>query len=316
MHQKVVVTGGAGFLGSHLVEALIEKNFQVVVLDDFSSGKPSNLQRVATHPWLKVVKGDIREKGTVQHLLKHTAVVFHEAADVSVLKSIKNPGLTNDVNVNGTLSLLRSAVKNRVGRFINASSAAVYGDQGDVRNNEKMLPRPVSPYAVSKLAAENYCEAFYETYGLETVSLRYFNVYGPRQRSGQYSGVITSFLKRARAGLPPIIYGDGGQTRDFIHVSDVVQGNLLAMKNDQAVGNIFNIGTGKSVSISSLARIIISLSGRRGLNSMSKNAKLGDLRHSCADITKSRRLLDYAPRISLAEGLQRIVQRQLVSRNN
>src|SRR5207245_1904110 len=145
-------------------------------------------------------------------------------------------------------------------------------------------------------------------HSIKTFIIQNFNLYGTKKRSGQYSVVITSFLKRARAVLPPIIYGDGGQTRDFIHVSDVVQGNLLAMKNDQAVGNIFNIGTGKSVSISSLARMIISLSGRRGLNSMSKNAKLGDLRHSCADITKSRRLLDYAPRISLAEGLQRIVQ--------
>lgn len=307
MHQKAVVTGGAGFLGSHLVEALIEKNFQVVVLDDFSSGKLANLKRVATHPRLGIVKGDIREKGIVQHLLKRTSVVFHEAADVSVPKSVRNPGHTNDVNVNGTLNLLQSAVKNRVGRFINASSASVYGDQRAVRNIEEMCPRPHSPYAVSKLSAENYCQAFYDTYGLETVSLRYFNVYGPRQGLGQYSGVITSFLKRTSAGLPPIIYGDGGQTRDFIHVSDIVQANLLAMESDRAVGNVFNVGTGRSVSISRLAEMIIGLSGRRGLRSVMKSAKPGDVRHSCADLTKSRKLLDYAPRVSLAEGLERIV---------
>jgi UDP-glucose 4-epimerase len=308
MGRKAVVTGGAGFVGSHLVEALIEKNFQVVVLDDFSSGKLSNLRRVANHPQLKVVKGDIRDKGTIQHLLKNTDAVFHEAAEVGVGRSVRNPDLTNDVNVNGTLNLLRSAVKNHVGRFINASSAAIYGDQGTVPNYEEMGPQPLSPYAASKLSAENYCQAFHETYRLETVSLRYFNVYGPRQGLGEYSGVISSFLKRTSAGLPPIIYGDGRQTRDFVHVSDVVQANLLAMNDDRAVGNVFNIGSGESVSISSLAKVIIRLSGRRGLHAILKGAKLGDIRHSCADIRKSKRLLDYAPSVSLSEGLQRIVQ--------
>jgi len=308
MRQKAVVTGGAGFLGSHLVEALLDKNFQVVVLDDLSSGKMSNLKSVASHPRLKIVKGDIRDTGTIRHLLKNTDVVFHEAAEVSVPRSIKNPNLTNDVNVNGTLNLLQSAVKNRVGRFVNTSSASIYGDHGMVANREEMCPRPISPYAVSKLSAENYCQAFYETYGLETVSLRYFNVYGPRQGLGQYSGVIGSFLKRTSAGLPPIIYGDGGQTRDFVHVSDVVQANMFAINDDRAVGNVFNIGTGKSVSISSLARMIIGLSGRRGLRTIMKDAKPGDVRYSCANITKSRKLLGYAPRVSLAEGIRRIIQ--------
>lgn len=308
MHQKAVVTGGAGFLGSHIVEALIEQNFQVFVLDDFSSGTVSNLKRVAGHSRLTIARGDIRESRIVQHLLRHTNVVFHEAADVSVSRSVRNPGQTNDVNVNGTLNLLRSAVKNRVGRFINASSASVYGDQGAIRNSEEMCPRPLSPYAVSKLSAENYCQAFCDTYGLETVSLRYFNVYGPRQRTGPYSGVITSFFKRTKAGMAPVIYGDGRQTRDFIHVSDVVQANLLAMDSDRAVGNVFNIGTGQSVSINSLAKTIIDLSGRRGLRPSMKGAKPGDVKHSCADTTKSKRLLDYAPRVSLPEGLRSIAR--------
>jgi UDP-glucose 4-epimerase len=308
LRQKAVVTGGAGFIGSHLVEALLEKDYQVVVLDDFSSGKLSNLRRIANHPQLKTVKGDIRDKGTIEHLLKNTDVVFHEAADVGVGRSIRNPDFTNDVNVNGTLNLLRSAVKNRIGRFVNASSAAIYGDQGKVPNSEEMCPQPLSPYAVSKLSAENYCQAFYQTYGLKTVSLRYFNVYGPRQGSGQYSGVISSFLKRTSAGLPPIIYGDGRQTRDFVHVSDVVQANILAMDDRRAVGNVFNIGSGKSVSVSSLAKMIIALSGRPELHAIMKHTKPADVRHSCADIGKSMRLLHYAPRVSLSEGLKRIVK--------
>lgn len=308
MRRRAVVTGGAGFLGSHLVEALIEKNFQVVVLDNFSSGKLANLRRVANHPKLKIVNGDIRDNRTAYHLLNNTNVVFHEAAEVGLGRSIRNPGLTNDVNVNGTLNLLRSAINNQVGRFVNASSAAIYGDQGMVPNHEEMCPQPLSPYAVSKLSAENYCQAFYETYGLETVSLRYFNVYGPRQGLGEYSGVINSFLKRTVAGLSPIIYGDGHQTRDFVHVSDVVQANLRAMTDDRAVGNVFNIGSGKSISISRLAKMIIGLSGRRGLHSIMKGAKIGDIRHSCADIRKSKRLLDYAPSVSLSDGLQRIIQ--------
>jgi len=305
MRQKAVVTGGAGFIGSHLVDALL-RNFDVTVLDDFSSGKLSNLPRVKHQRGLKIIRGDIRNKTTVSAALKNAYVVFHEAAKVSVLRSVENPILTNDVNVNGTLNLLHSAVKNRVTRFVYASSSSVYGEQGRVPKNENMRPMPLSPYAVSKLSAESYCRAFYKTYGLKTVSLRYFNVYGPRQRTGPYSGVITLLVKRARKGLPAIIFGDGEQTRDFTYVSDVVQANLSAMEKVDSAGDVFNIGTGSSVSINSLARTIYEIHSGRGIAVERRSPRPGDVRYSRADISKARKVLGYSPRVSLREGLEHI----------
>ncbi len=309
MREKIVVTGGAGFIGSHLVEALLP-NYDVVVIDDLSSGKISNLATARRIRRFKFIEADIRDTGVVRKTLKHAAIVFHQAAKVSVPGSVKNHILANDINVNGTLNLLRLAVKNRVRRFIYASSSSVYGEQGRVPKKEQMRPKPLSPYAVSKLAAEEYCHAFYSSYGLETVSLRYFNVYGPRQRTGPYSGVINSFINRATSGLAPLIFGDGRQTRDFTHVSDVVHANVLAMTSRTGVGEPFNIGTGRSISIMRLARLIIRLTAHSTLSPILKPERAGDVRYSCADISKTKRFLGYAPRIPLEEGLQRLILSQ------
>jgi len=235
----------------------------------------------------------------VRRVLRGVEVVFHEAALTSVPDSAVDPLHTNEVNVTGTLRLLKASAELGVRRLIYASSSSVYGDQAKQPIKEDSVPRPMSPYAVSKLAAENYCSAFSRLGQLETVCLRYFNVYGPRQGRGPYSGVITIFQDRLRRNKPPIIYGDGQQTRDFVSVRDVVQANMLAMRVKEAAGEVFNIGSGVRTSISMLAEMAIGASGKRNMRPIHAAARSGDIRHSCADITKACRILGYSPRITL-----------------
>jgi UDP-glucose 4-epimerase len=307
--ETVLVTGGAGFIGSHLVDRLIADGYKVRVLDNLSTGKLQNIWKHKETKNFRFIKGDIRDLSTVRKALRKVHVVFHEAAHVSVTDSFTNPTRTSEVNTTGTLTLLQASVECGVKRLIYSSSASIYGNQGEQRVKEDSTPRPMSPYAVSKLAAENYCSIFNKLNKLETVSLRYFNVYGPRQSVNQYSGVITLFQDRVRKNTPPIIYGDGKQTRDFVHVLDVVEANMLAMKTKKAAGEVFNIGTGQKTGILTLAKMIIQTSGNKQLRPIHLPARSGDIKHSCADIAEARAYLGYSPRITLKDYLAELTQR-------
>jgi UDP-glucose 4-epimerase len=227
--SEILVTGGAGFIGSHIVDRLLDEGFRVSVVDDLSTGKKQNLVQHDGKQTFHFIEGDIRDYDLVKKVVSGVDAVFHEAALVSVTSSVENPLLANDINVTGTVNLLKACVDAHVKRFVFASSCAVYGDSETLPNHENLMPMPLSPYAVSKLAAENYVKVFHDVYDLETVILRYFNVYGSRQVYGPYSGVISIFINRLLENNPPIIYGDGEQIRDFVNVHDVVEANMLAL---------------------------------------------------------------------------------------
>jgi nucleoside-diphosphate-sugar epimerase len=307
--SKALVTGGAGFIGSHLVDRLLAEGFEVTVLDDFSAGQ---MQNIAPHRDLEefhLVHGDVRDTCLVKKVVGDIDVVFHEAALVDVHLSIENPLLFNDVNLAGTLNLLKACSDSDVKRFIFASSAAVYGDSKPDRKRETTLCKPVSPYAVSKLAAEKYAEIFNDLYGLETVSLRYFNVYGPRQLAeSSYSAVITAFISRLLSVQSPIIFGDGMQTRDFVHVDDVVSANMLALWSKNVVGEVFVIGSGTTTSVYELAQRLQAITNTEHLKPIFAEPRAGDIKHCSADISKAQKLLCFHPKIRLEDGLLSLVK--------
>ena len=327
--MKYLVTGGAGFIGSHIVDALVANGHDVVVLDDLSSGHKENLSKV----WKQItfVEGDIRDAATCLKAAKGCNGIFHEAALVSVPDSINRPRDNHDINITGTLNILEAARQQRVERVVFASSAAVYGDNPELPKREDMLPEPKSPYALAKLTGEYYLKVYAECFGLETVALRYFNVFGPRQDpSSMYSGVISIFSERIKKGLPVTIYGDGRQTRDFVNAADVVQANLLAMgvqksavkgqKSDQPnpyqpttdshqpVSRNFvvlNVATGKQTSLLQLLSALEELMGSKVERNFAA-ARPGDIQHSLADISKARKVLGFKPQITLEKGLLQI----------
>jgi len=304
-NKRVVITGGAGFIGSHLAEELAENN-EVVVIDNLSTGKLENIKHLIDNKKIVFKKGDIRDLDFLKEEFKGVDYVFHQAAIVSVPFSVEDPILTNEVNVNGTLNVLIAARDCGVKKVIYASSCAVYGDNPNLPLKEDMLPMPLSPYAVTKLAGEYYCQVFTEVYGLPTISLRYFNVYGPRQdANSDYAAVIPKFIKRVLEDKPPIIYGDGKQTRDFIFVKDVVKANIMAAKSN-ATG-VFNIASGKQVSINELANLIIEIMGK-DFEPIHQRPRPGDIRHSIADISKAKEKLNFQPEYSLKEGLEKTVR--------
>jgi len=305
--MKVLVTGGAGFIGSHVVDKLMLDGHDVVVLDNLYSGNMKNIEHHLDESRFRFVEGDIRQPRTVKKAIEGVDAVIHEAAIVSVPLSIENPVLTNEVNVLGTLNLLEASIKTKVKRFVYLSSCAVYGDVAKLPINEDSPVRPISPYASSKLAAEEHCTSFFENHGLETVRLRYFNVYGPRQAASDYAGVMVKFLERIRMDQPPIIFGDGEQTRDFVHVNDVVEATLLAINRDGVAGNLFNIGTGEVVTINKLCDVFLELTGKKHLKPIFKDAKPGEVRHSQADITKAMNLLGYSPKVPLRSGVREFI---------
>ena len=307
--MKVLVTGGAGFIGSHVVDKLVLDGHEVVVLDDLSSGSMKNIEHHLDESGFRFVEGDIRQSRTVEKALEGVDAVIHEAAIVSVPLSMENPALTNEVNIFGTLNLLEASLRAKVKRFIYVSSCAVYGDASKLPINEDAPTRPLSPYASSKLAAEEHCRAFHENYGLETVRLRYFNVYGPRQSTNEYAGVMVKFLERIRMDQPPVIFGDGEQTRDFVYVSDVVEATLLALNREGAAGKVFNIGTGEVTTINKLCKIFLELTGKTHLKPIYIDPKQGDIRHSRADITKAMKLLGYRPKVSIERGVREFLNR-------
>lgn len=298
--KKVVVTGGAGFIGSHLVSELVGRGYRVTILDDLSTGRMENIEELVKNHDAEFIRGGITDLALLQQVFKDTLYVFHQAAFVSVPGSIADPQISHEVNLTGTLNVLLAARDNNVKKVIFASSSSVYGDTPTLPQKEDMTPQPLSPYAVTKLAGEYYCQVFYENYKLPTVCLRYFNVYGPRQDpDSQYAAVIPRFIKNVIEGKPPVIFGDGQQTRDFTFVKDVVAGSILAADSD-AVG-IFNVSGGKRITINRLAEVIIELVGNK-VAPVHQEARPGDIKHSLADVTRAK-AFGYEPAYSLKAGL-------------
>jgi UDP-glucose 4-epimerase len=297
-----LVTGGAGFIGSNLVDALVARGDRVRVLDDFSTGRRENLE---AQPGVEVIEGDLRDAAAVRRAVAGVDGVFHQAALRSVPRSVDDPLSSNQVNVTGTLVLLLACRDARVRRVVYASSSSVYGDDPALPKVETLPTRPISPYAISKLAAEHYCQTFARLYGLETVSLRYFNVFGPRQNpESKYSAVIPRFLAQALAHEPLEVHGDGEQSRDFTYIDNVVEGNLLAMAARRVSGEVFNIACGTRHSLIAIADAIADFLGRP-LPRAHTAPRAGDVRHTLADITKAERLLGYHPKVDFATGMRR-----------
>jgi len=300
--KRALVTGGAGFIGSHLVDALVATNCDVTVLDNLSTGHLSNLRHIKNR--ITFYQGDIRDQDILIKASKDRDIIFHQAAVVSVPQTVDNPVDSAMVNDMGTLYVLEAARKNNVKRVVLASSCAVYGDDPDIPKFENMNPKPQSPYAVQKLTGEFYARLYFELYGLETVCLRYFNVYGPRQDpSSPYSGVISIFMTKTSDSNSPVIYGDGDQYRDFIFVKDVVKANMLAANESEAKGRIFNIGTGRYIRINELWEKISQLAGYN-LKPKYKQARPGDIRESVANIDQAQEALGFRPDYSFEKGLK------------
>lgn len=301
--KKALVTGGAGFIGSHLVDALLAGDCHVAVLDNLTGGKLSNLNHVQDK--IHFYNNDIREPGALLDAAQGCDVVFHLAAVVSVQQTIDNPIESTMINDIGTLNVLEAARKANAKRVVLASSCAVYGDDPRLPKEETMIPKPCSPYAVHKLSAEHYARIYYELHGLETVSLRFFNVFGPRQDpSSPYSGVISIFMKNAVSNRIPVIYGDGNQSRDFVYVNDIVKANLLAADRDNLGGKIVNVGSGGFVRINRLWDLISSLNGHPSEPKYGP-ARPGDILHSVANIESAKALLNFRTEVTLETGLER-----------
>ncbi|WP_324663382.1 NAD-dependent epimerase/dehydratase family protein [Haloarcula sediminis] len=292
--KTVLVTGGAGFVGSHIADAHLPDN-EVRILDNFSSGRRANVPDAAT-----VIEGDIRDDAARSEAMDGVDIVFHQAAIVSVARSVEDPTTSNAVNANGTLAILEAA-RRQDARVVFASSAAIYGAPETLPITEGESKAPASPYGLEKLTSDHYCRLYADLYDLPTVALRYFNIYGPRQSGGDYAGVIKAFTEQARDGGPLTVHGDGEQTRDFVNVADVVQANCLAATTD-ATGEAFNVGTGTRTSVRQLAELIRDeVAPTAEITHV--DARDGDIRHSAADISKAREGLGFEPTISLADGL-------------
>lgn len=300
---QCLVTGGAGFIGSHLVEALVERGHRVRVLDDFSTGRRDNLQGIEGR--VEVVQGTITDRATVQSALEGAEWVFHVAALPSVQRSVQDPAATHEVCATGTLNVLQAARQAGCRRVVYAASSSAYGDTpGTVRTEEDPVS-PLSPYAVAKLTGEYYCRCFTCVYGLETVRLRLFNIFGPRQRADSpYSGVIALFSAALASGMPPTVHGDGRQSRDFTYVANAVQAFVKAAESPVATGKVYNVGTGGATSVLDLVEHLNALLGTR-IEPVLGPARAGDVRSSQADISRACRELGYYPSVSFVEGLKR-----------
>lgn len=303
---KFLITGGAGFIGSNIAHRLVKDKHKVRILDNFLTGKKENLAGILDK--IEVIKGDIRDKRVINRAVKDMDFVLHQAALIYVRESLKNPEETNEVNINGTLNLLEAAQKEKVKRFIFASSGgAIYDDSAKLPFKESSPLLPQSPYGISKLAGEYYCRLFQKVYVLETVILRYFNVFGPRQNlDSPYAAVIPKFIKLMLADEQPTIYGDGKQSRDFVYIDDVVEANLLACFKKDLGERIFNIASGKQVSINQLVKILNSLMSKK-IKPKHGPAVKGEVRFSQADISLARKYLGYRSKISFEDGLKKTI---------
>ncbi|MBM3711812.1 MAG: SDR family oxidoreductase [Actinobacteria bacterium] len=306
MPYNVLLTGGAGFIGSHIAEELLKRNYSVIILDNFSTGNRNNIKSLMND--CRVVEGDIRDYPTVSRVMKDVKIVIHQAALPSVPRSINDPITTNEVNIKGTLNLLWSSVENKVDKFLFASSSSIYGNCSDLIKHEKICPQPLSPYAVTKLAAENYCKVFAETYSLQTICLRYFNVFGPRQDpNSQYSAVIPKFIDLFKNNKQPIIYGDGEQTRDFTFVRNVVKANMLAIENAIDKNLIMNCACNRQVSLNELVKQMNFIFNKNIIPIFQK-VRIGDVKHSFADISLAKEKIGYEPDIFFNEGLAETIK--------
>ena len=305
-YTKFLVTGGAGFIGSNIVEELLKRGHSVRVLDNFATGKRENIKEFEKD--IEILEGDIRSYHIVRQAVKDIEVILHQAALPSVPRSINDPITTNEVNVMGTLNILDASKEAGVRRIVYASSSSVYGDNPKLPKSEDMLPNPLSPYAVSKLAGEKYCNVFSRLYGLETITLRYFNVFGPKQDpNSQYSAVIPKFIEAIKADKQPIIYGDGTQSRDFTYVVNVVEANILAATKDIGSGLVMNCACHGQISLNELVIQINNLIGKN-IEAIYAKSREGDIKHSFADIRLIKEKLNYIPNISFELGLKKTIE--------
>jgi nucleoside-diphosphate-sugar epimerase len=304
--MKFLITGGAGFIGSHIVDALVNNSDYVKVLDDFSSGKMENLEGVLNK--IELIKGDIRDVELVSKAVDGVDYIFHQAALRSVPKSLENPKLYNDVNINGTLNILKASCDAKVKRVVIASSSSIYGDIDKLPEREDFLPQLISPYGLTKLAGEYYSRIFSKTYGLETVNLRYFNVFGPRQSlENEYAVVIPKFITCILKDEQPPIHGDGKQTRDFTYVTNVVQANIKSATTPGIKCEVFNIACGKAYSILDIVKYVNKIIGK-DIKPKFNPIRPGDAKHTLADISKAKRLIGFKPEIGFEEGLGKTIQ--------
>lgn len=303
-NKNIVITGGCGFIGSNIAEYLSNDN-NVTIIDNLSTGKKENIKGTNA----TFVKGDINDSNLLSEIFKDIDYVFHLAAIPSVPRSVKDPITTNNANINGTLNILSVAKNTEVKKIIYSSSSSVYGDTPTLPKKENMKPCPLSPYAVSKLTGEYYCKVFTECYGLKTVSLRYFNVYGPRQDpNSEYAAVVPKFIKLVSNGKPPVVYGDGSQTRDFTYVGDVVNANVLSAEHSDCTG-VFNVAGGRRITINELADSIIKNHGSDGgLSPVYECPRPGDILHSLADISKAKTAFGYEPEYDIKKGLKKVIE--------
>lgn len=303
-----LVTGGAGFIGSNLVRELLSRRETVRVLDNFATGKRENILPFKDDPNLQIIEGDLRSFHIVRDAVKGADFVLHQGALPSVPRSVNDPITTNDVNILGTLNVLEAAKEFKVKRVVFASSSSVYGNSETLPKREDMAVAPLSPYAVSKYAAERYCQIYYQLYGLETVSLRYFNVFGPHQDpTSQYSAVIPKFIQSVNSGVRPVIFGDGSQSRDFTFVTNNVEANLLACTAEGVAGEVFNIACGVKFTLLELMQEI-NRALDKNVEPLFDNDRTGDVKHSLAAIDKAQQRLGYSPKVAFAEGIRQTVE--------
>jgi len=301
-----LVTGGAGFIGSHIAAALLAAGARVRVLDDLSTGHRENIEEIGGD--LDFIEASVADQQLLNKALEGVEVVFHEAAIPSVPRSVEAPRQTHVASVDGTFSLLLAARDNKVRRVVYAASSSAYGDQPTLPKVETMQPDPLSPYAVAKLVGEYYCQVFTRVYGLETVSLRYFNVFGPRQDPGsQYSGVVSRFISSLCSDERPVIYGDGEQSRDFTYIDNVVAANLSAASAKDAAGKVINVANGQRITLNELLAELKALIGKQDVTAEYREPRVGDVRHSLADNSLARKFLGYEVKVDLREGLQRTI---------
>jgi UDP-N-acetylglucosamine/UDP-N-acetyl-alpha-D-glucosaminouronate 4-epimerase len=299
----VLITGGAGFIGSHIASKLVASGARVRIVDDLSTGYLQNIEEIGGD--VDFIQASLTDEDAVRRSLNGVEVIFHEAAIPSVPRSVENPRQTHAACVDATFNLLVLAREQNVRRFIYAASSSAYGDQPTLPKIENMLPEPLSPYAVAKLVGEYYAKVFTRVYGLETLSLRYFNVFGPRQDpSSQYSGVISRFISALLSGERPVIYGDGEQSRDFTYVDNVVRANLQAAQTTKGIGETINIANGERITLNQLLAELKNLTGAVDVEPEYREPRAGDVRHSLADISRAREFLDFEPQAGLREGLQ------------
>jgi nucleoside-diphosphate-sugar epimerase len=301
-----VVTGGAGFIGSHIASALAASGARVRIVDDLSTGHRENIEEIKGD--VDFVNGSVADEALLKKVLDGVELVFHEAAIPSVPRSVENPRQSHTASVDGTFSLLLAARDRKVRRLVYAASSSAYGDQPTLPKSEEMLPDPLSPYAVAKLVGEYYCQVFTRVYGLETISLRYFNVFGPRQDPGsQYSGVVSRFISTLLTNERPVIYGDGEQSRDFTYIDNVVDANLKAANATAGIGKVLNVANGERITLNQLLEELKELTGKPEITAEYREPRVGDVRHSLADISQARKLLGYQPSVGLRAGLQQTI---------